>query len=181
MQSFLLAFLLCPFLILEIWFSRLVLHRFLSNPFLSVLSYYANLTVFLLFVSNIIAILLTSLFFSMFRPTPLRFMIISLPFLLYCFLFYPLLLSIISLSFSCLPKEFWCPFCFCFKYVMFIVSFSVICFIRRLWPVRSLLPNYTSLYPACFMQYFFYLLLFLFHCSIFLFSGLDRNSWWIKA
>jgi len=56
-------------------------------------------------------------------------------------------------------------------YVMFIVPFAVICFMRRVWCVRSLLPTYTSLYPACFMQYFFYLPLFLFHCPIFPFFG----------
>lgn len=112
---------------------------------------------------------------------PLRFMFIPVPYLLYSFLFYAVLLSIISLSFSCLPKEFWRPCCFCLMYVMFIVPFAVICFIRRVWCVRSLLPTYTSLYPACFMQYLFYIPLFLFHCPIFPFSVLDRNSWWIKA
>ena len=171
MQSLFLALLLCPFLILEIWFSRLVFHRSLFNPSPFSLTLLREINSFLIICIKHHCPSFHILVIFNVLSTPFHFMFIPLPFLLYFFLFYSLLLSIIPLSFSCLPKESWCPFCFCFIYVMFIVPFEVICFIRRVWCVRSLLPTYTSLYPTCFMQYFFYLPLFLFHCPHFSFVG----------
>jgi hypothetical protein len=169
MQSLFLALLICPFLILEIWFPRLVFHRSLFKPFPFNLTLLREFKRFLIIwikhhchSSHILVV------FSVLSVL-LHFVFIPLPFLLYFFnLFF--LVSFLFL-FSCLPNEFRRPFCFCFMYVMFIVPFAVICFIRRVWCVRLLLPTYTSLYPSCFMQYVFYLSLVLFHCSIFPFFG----------
>ena len=107
MESPFLALLICLFLILKILFSKLVFHRSLSNPFPLHPTLLREFKCFLIICiknhcpSSHILVILNAL------SAPIHFMFISLPFL---FFFYPLFLSIISLSFSSLPNEFWRPF-----------------------------------------------------------------------